>query len=188
MSINHLINPDIDPKLDLYTKSITLSSGRKITSFKQYFTRKVEVTSPQYFGNIIQRKTVVEVIPITDGLTSKNQITMKISGVVDVVNLPLFTNSELKVDWTEFATLEAEENIQANGVPKYGDCSIQTRQGTLMDGTNYTQHIPLNELQPNSVYETTFKFSPVTTGADSGDYSSFPNCPFEITLEFVSEF
>ena len=190
MSINHYIDPNIEPKLDLYAKSITLEKGR-IDAFKQYVTNLVEVTSPQYFTNINLKNTIVEVTPIKDnaefdGEFNRNHITMKISGALDVF-LPVGAGSKLVVDWTNFNNSEPDTNFDFVSF-RYGDCSIQTRQGTVMGGDVYTQHIPLFDVSTSSLTDCTFNFNTITTGADSGTYASFPNCPFEITIEFNSLF
>ncbi len=190
MSINHYIDPDIEPKLDLYAKSITLENGR-IDAFKQYVTNLVEVTSPQYYQNINLNKTIVEVTPIKDNYDfdgfNKNHITMKVAGTLDVVNLPIGINSQIVVDWTNFNNSETDANFDIAAF-RYGDCSIQVRQGTIMGGNVYTQHIPLREVNTSLFTDCTFELYPITTGADSGTYSCLPNNPFEITIEFTSLF
>jgi hypothetical protein len=191
MSINHYIDPDIEPKLDLYAKSITLEKGR-VDAFKQYVTNLVEVTSPQYYENINLNNTIVEVTPIKDnyafdGDFNRNHITMKIAGTLDVVNLPIGINSQIVVDWTNFNNSETDTNFDFVSF-RYGDCSIQTRQGTLMSGDVFTQHIPLFDVSTSSLTDCTFNFSPIKTGADVGTYSCLPNNPFEITIEFNSLF
>ncbi len=191
MSINHYIDPNIEPKLDLYAKSITVN-GTKIDGFKQYVTDLIEVTSPAYLQNINLRKSVVEITPIRENYDfqgfNKNYITIKISGTLDIVNLPLIppTTTKLVVDWTNFNNTVPENLIMS--ALRYCDASIDTRQGTIMSGDVFTQQLPLRVVNTNIISEATFEFDRVTTGADSGDYSSLPNNPFELTLQFSTLF
>ena len=83
MSINHLVNPNIKPRLDLYVNSVTSLTPIGGNSSNNYW-----VTNPDAYGSTVNLHFVKKnILEITE-YKQESLVRIRGSGLIDTVNLP----------------------------------------------------------------------------------------------------
>jgi len=144
MSINHLVNPNINPKLDIYVKSLTLTVPPESSSEVIEFDNTI--FSPEGFITVTSDNQAVAEIKSCkydtgSSIVDKTLVTMNFSGTVDILNLPTGSTNTLRVI-IELAT-GIPFPVSFTSLLGY----ISTTAGSIPSGSVLCQKIPIEKVQ-----------------------------------------
>lgn len=130
MSINHLINPDIEPKFDLYAKSITSDSIAIAGEIYEYLplTTELLVGDTAYLTG--QQKPPVFKLQKNNFLGTQDVVTLKSAGYFYTTAIPNGTPTRLAINTGSLLREDGSKvpGILENSIILYSHLHLQTKE------------------------------------------------------------
>lgn len=184
MSINHLVNPNINPRLDIYVKSLTLSNPPQSSSEVIEFDNNI--FAPGGFITVTSTNdAVAEITPCKydtgSGVVDTTLVTMNFSGTVDILNLPSGSTSTFRV--TVLPSTGIPFPVRFSSLSGY----ISTTAGSLAAGDVLCQNIPIDKLElvPGFPQQFDITIAPAQIVDDGFSYTA-SNQPYSIKVSYVT--
>ena len=191
MSINHLINPNIEPKLDIYVKSLNLNINpvhEDVIEIEEGF--QVLGVLDQYIVNILNNPTIAYLTPvkaqINSQIVNRTLVTVLLSGILDIVDLPYGVQQGLRIK------IDLLENF---GVPRpeYLTCysgNISTVPASIKNGAAICQQIPVIDYKlvggfGLDVTLGSLQINPDTAGPSIGTYTATQQ-PYSLKVSWLT--